>query len=251
VSVSAADPETVNAYSVEISVHGWQANEEAEITPYTEEDCKPAFISFSRIIINIDLMHGRRLCRSLWEYYKVQGIISESSFIPERILKMQQKQDQQLPSLADGFSMLRLQSIAKQRDIFSSLESLTSSSGTQGHNLSANCLPCLGEETTATESTRNRSRKTSRRLKTYLVQLNNSINCIIFSRKKSSRSPKVSTSRSRERLSEQRRRDSALAWMQFTAKKKVNLTNTCLMWRLLFFVRKKLDSKREWDRWKL
>ena len=61
--------------------------------------------------------------RTLWEYFKVTNVIETGS---------EYKKLFRLPLLASnendkekGFSMIRLQKIAQQREIFSSLESLT------------------------------------------------------------------------------------------------------------------------------
>ncbi len=57
-------------------------------------------------------MHGRRICRTLWEYYKVTGAI-ESKFDPKQELEPTPQPQQQAGDAA-GFSMLRLRNIAKQ-----------------------------------------------------------------------------------------------------------------------------------------
>ncbi len=71
-------------------------------------------------------MHGRRIIRSLWEYFKVTNVISRHIGIKTAV-SLSSPACLITSELADkGFSMLRLRHIAQQRDIFSSLESLTS-----------------------------------------------------------------------------------------------------------------------------
>lgn len=72
-----------------------------------------------------DLMHGRRIMRSLWEYYKVTGVI-KTNF---SALELSAKTDTSSETSKDlGFSLIRLRNISEQRQIFSSLESLSSNS---------------------------------------------------------------------------------------------------------------------------
>ena len=66
-------------------------------------------------------MHGRRIIRSLWEYFKVTNVIANNLFT-----KMPSLMAAATEVKEKGFSMIRLQHIAQQRDIFSSLESLNS-----------------------------------------------------------------------------------------------------------------------------
>ena len=61
--------------------------------------------------------------RALWDYYKVDGVISTEYELKRRITPT--GSDREGPGEA-AFSMLKLKEIAKQRDMFSSIESFTS-----------------------------------------------------------------------------------------------------------------------------
>ncbi|TRY70572.1 hypothetical protein TCAL_08721 [Tigriopus californicus] len=98
-----------NVYSVEVSQHGFSL-EDGTIQPYSEEDY---------------LIHGRRIMRSLWEYYKVTGVIKNNI----SALELSGRTDACSESTKElGFSLIRLRNISEQRQIFSSLESLSSDS---------------------------------------------------------------------------------------------------------------------------
>ena len=61
--------------------------------------------------------------RALWDYYKVDGVISTQYELKRRITPTGSEREG--PGEA-SFSMLKLKEIAKQRDLFSSMESFTS-----------------------------------------------------------------------------------------------------------------------------
>ena len=68
-------------------------------------------------------MHGRKIMRALWDYYKVDGVITTEYELKRKITP--QGSEREGPGEAN-FSMLKLKEIAKQRDMFSSIESFTS-----------------------------------------------------------------------------------------------------------------------------
>ena len=69
-----------------------------------------------------DSLHGRRICRAFWDYYKVTGTIDDSIYL----------QTSNLPASEMGgpgeaeFSMLRLKDIERQRELFDDMESESS-----------------------------------------------------------------------------------------------------------------------------
>ena len=71
----------------------------------------------------LDSLHGRRIVRALWDYYKVDGVIETHYELKRRVTPTGSEREG--PGEA-AFSMLKLKEIAKQRDIFSSMESFTS-----------------------------------------------------------------------------------------------------------------------------
>ena len=62
--------------------------------------------------------------RAFWDYYKVDGVIHESEYILKRRITPTGS-EREGPGEA-AFSMLKLKEIARQRELFSSLESFTS-----------------------------------------------------------------------------------------------------------------------------
>ena len=70
------------------------------------------FLSF------IDSLHGRRISRAFWDYYKVSGVIDDSCYKVEAL----NASDSQGPGEAE-FSMLRLKDIERQRELFDDMES--------------------------------------------------------------------------------------------------------------------------------
>ena len=62
--------------------------------------------------------------RALWDYYKVDGVI-ETTYELKRRITPPLGSEREGPGEA-AFSMLKLKEIAKQRDMFSSIESFTS-----------------------------------------------------------------------------------------------------------------------------
>ena len=40
------------------------------------------------LLIFSDLLHGRRIARALWDYYKVSGIITDSCYVDPRDIKV-------------------------------------------------------------------------------------------------------------------------------------------------------------------
>ena len=57
------------------------------------ENCKLAcpglYCWFDIIFTNFsDLLHGRRIARALWDYYKVSGIITDSCYVDPRDIKV-------------------------------------------------------------------------------------------------------------------------------------------------------------------
>jgi hypothetical protein len=122
--------DSTNIYSIEISMYGFVTEDPKVIRPYTEEDCEQKPVTASHLDTNnafSDLMHGRRICRSFWEYFKVTHVIPEAPVVYNPFAA-------NAPPFAptgDGmnnkessFSMIRLRTIAEQKDIYSSLESL-------------------------------------------------------------------------------------------------------------------------------
>eukprot|EP00095_Tigriopus_kingsejongensis_P006800 snap_masked-scaffold1064_size65302-processed-gene-0.3 protein:Tk06800 transcript:snap_masked-scaffold1064_size65302-processed-gene-0.3-mRNA-1 annotation:"cytosolic carboxypeptidase 6" len=100
-----------NVYSLEVSQHGFNL-EDGTIQSYSEEDY---------------LMHGRRIMRSLWEYYKVTGVI-KTDLTP---MDLGPRSGAPTETSKDfGYSLIRLRNISEQKQIFSSLESLASSAPT-------------------------------------------------------------------------------------------------------------------------
>ena len=71
-----------------------------------------------------DSLHGRRIVRALWDYYKVDGVISDTEYLLKRRVTPTEL-DREGPGEAT-FSMLKLKEVARQREIFSSMESFTS-----------------------------------------------------------------------------------------------------------------------------
>lgn len=71
----------------------------------------------------LDSLHGRRIVRALWDYYKISGVVSDSLHAQK---SAKSGAEHEGPGEA-GFSMLKLREIARQRELFSSFESLTSS----------------------------------------------------------------------------------------------------------------------------
>ena len=73
-------------------------------------------------------MHGRRISRTLWEYFKVTNVIppSPTSFnlFGANVGQLLAQDGSLISGKESAFSMLRLKNISKQKDIFSSLESL-------------------------------------------------------------------------------------------------------------------------------
>uniref|UniRef100_A0A0K2U9W4 Uncharacterized protein n=1 Tax=Lepeophtheirus salmonis TaxID=72036 RepID=A0A0K2U9W4_LEPSM len=85
-------------------------------------------------------MHGRRLARALWDNFKVNGII-QSSWNPYGVTKsLTDFQD-----LQTGFSMLRLQELSKQREMYSSLESFSSNDSRDREGSSGSESSCSDE----------------------------------------------------------------------------------------------------------
>jgi len=70
---------------------------------------------FIRYFIFSDSLHGRRICRAFWDYYKVTGTIDDSIYLQTL---NQLDSETQGPGEAE-FSMLRLKDIARQRELFS------------------------------------------------------------------------------------------------------------------------------------
>ena len=71
----------------------------------------------------LDSLHGRRICRAFWDYYKVMNVIDDSCYQINALLPASETEG---PGEAE-FSMLRLKDIARQRELFSDMESETSS----------------------------------------------------------------------------------------------------------------------------
>merc|ERR1719397_53362 len=97
-----------NIYSLEVSMFGYRPDRKSDkIVTYTEENY---------------ILQGRSICRALWDYYKISGhiegceILSEEDILnagePEKILEISE------------FSMLRLNDIAEQRTLYSSVDDI-------------------------------------------------------------------------------------------------------------------------------
>ena len=71
----------------------------------------------------LDSLQGRKVVRALWDYYKVDGVIATQYELKRRVTPTGSEREG--PGEA-SFSMLKLKEIAKQRELFSSLESFTS-----------------------------------------------------------------------------------------------------------------------------
>ena len=103
-------------------------DEKFEIEAYTAEDCnnnsKPSLNFLLNDAIS-DSLHGRRIVRALWDYYKVMGVINDSCYQLKSAVPLSAS-EQEGPGEA-GFSMLKLKDIARQRELYSSIESFTSS----------------------------------------------------------------------------------------------------------------------------
>ena len=61
-------------------------------------------------LIFIDSLHGRRICRAFWDYYKVTGVIDDSCYKINALLPASEMEG---PGEAE-FSMLRLKDIERQ-----------------------------------------------------------------------------------------------------------------------------------------
>lgn len=104
--------EKTNVYSLEVSMFGWEEKSSDisipnPIHPYTEEDYS---------------LHGRRITRSFWDYYKVTGTIDDSCYQLNANLAASETQG---PGEAE-FSMLRLKDLDRQRELFDDMESESS-----------------------------------------------------------------------------------------------------------------------------
>ena len=71
----------------------------------------------------VDSLLGRKIMRAIWDYYKVDGVITTEYELQRKITPTGSEREG--PGEA-GFSMLKLKEIAKQRELFSSIESFTS-----------------------------------------------------------------------------------------------------------------------------
>ena len=58
----------------------------------------------------LDSLHGRRICRAFWDYYKVTGVIDDSCYKINALLPASEMEG---PGEAE-FSMLRLKDIERQ-----------------------------------------------------------------------------------------------------------------------------------------
>ena len=68
-----------------------------------------------------DLLHGRRIARAIWDYYKTSGIITESCYVDPRTIAPEEE-----PGGEAAFSVLKLRELSRNADLF---ESDYSSSG--------------------------------------------------------------------------------------------------------------------------
>ena len=78
---------------------------------------------FTEVLHFTDSLEGRKIMRALWDYYKVDGVITTQYELKRKVTPTGSEREG--PGEA-SFSMLKLQQIAKERDMFSSIESFTS-----------------------------------------------------------------------------------------------------------------------------
>ena len=97
---------------------------QSEMTYKSDDlDILQSLLTFSDIL---DSLHGRRISRAFWDYYKVNGIIDDSCYKLEAL----NASESQGPGEAE-FSMLRLKDIDRQRELFDDMESESETTTTE------------------------------------------------------------------------------------------------------------------------